>query len=565
MRVSAPHPAPNRFRQLIAAYCLLSFVYCLLPLASQAAEAGPTYDVEVRIDLDAGRYSGREAVRYTNRSKGPVNAVYFNLYPNVGAAAAADRLLSVTSARVMGRDAGYRHEGSGLLVRLPGPLGPGRSAEVALEFEGQARRVTAEQTGLGAHVTDQVGIVLTPAEQRPLAGGDEAVAADGAMLLGNPFPVLSASRDDGWRRQDSAGGYVLVEAASYRVTVTAGDGVDVVGSGGPSPGPNGSRVFEGKRLRSVALFASRGMERQEGEAAGVALNVVATPGHAPAARRALEALSRTMGVYAELFGPPPFSEMTVVEAPLVPGTPSAAYSGLAAVATAYFVDMRSPEAEGLPGFIRDTPELTEGELEFAVMRETARQWWGQAVAVDPQREAFLEEGLTTYSAVVATERTRGPEGAADAVEQRLRAPYRVFRMFGGLDAPADRRAGEFPNYFAYAAIVGAKGGLFVEALRKKLGDDRFFAGLRRYYEAGAGHIVRRDYFFESLVPGDQRGAVDRLYDRWIEEEHGDEDIGAPEYAVAVDPKADKGSAFERFGRFIGRKLAGFGKKAAKPF
>ena len=48
-----------------------------------AAGTTPVYDVEISVDLDAGRYSGREVVRYTNRTKGAVDAVFFNLYPNV--------------------------------------------------------------------------------------------------------------------------------------------------------------------------------------------------------------------------------------------------------------------------------------------------------------------------------------------------------------------------------------------------------------------------------------------------------------------------------------------------
>lgn len=569
MRVRARKFASPGSREILAVYCLLSAVSCLLPAASVSAAASPTYDVELKIDLDEGRYSGREVVRFTNGSKGAAGAIFFNLYPNVGAKTPADRLLTVTSVRVAGLSAEHRHEGSGLFVRLTRPVQPGKSVEVALEFEGRATKVTGEETGLGAHVTDQVAIVLTPGERRPISGGDEVIASNGAMLLGNPFPMLSATRSESWQRESSAGGYVTADLASYRIAVTSASDVDVVASGVRSQGAvGGARVFEGDRLRGVALFASRGYERHDGEAAGVEVHVVASPGHAPAAKHALETLARAVGLYTDMFGAPPFREITVVEAPLVPGTPSVAFSGLVAVASAYFVDMRGPEASDLPGFIRDTPELTEGELEFSVLRDTARQWWGESVGYDPQRSAFLWDGLAVYCAVVAYERTRGAEAAAGAVEQRLRAPYRVYRMFGGVDAPANRRAGEFPNYFAYAAIVESKGGLFFHAVRKRLGDERFFAALARAYEANAGRIVEPEPFVEALVAKDDREtreAVADLYDRWFDQQHGDEDIGAPEYAVAVDPKADKRSGFERFGRFIGRKLAGFGKAAAKPF
>jgi len=42
------------------------------------------YDVDVAVDLDAGVWSGRETVRYVQRSRMPAREVVFNLYPNAG-------------------------------------------------------------------------------------------------------------------------------------------------------------------------------------------------------------------------------------------------------------------------------------------------------------------------------------------------------------------------------------------------------------------------------------------------------------------------------------------------
>lgn len=563
----------------LAPVALVVLALALAPRAAEAADPGPVYAVDVSVDLDAGTYAGKEVVRFTNRSKGDVNVIFFNLYPNVGATTAAERALVVTSVLADGTPAPFSHQGAGLLVRLGADLEEGKTVALTLAFEGRATRLSPERTGLGAHVTDQVAVVLTPAERRPRRGSEQTVVSGDAMWLGAPFPVLSASRDDAWRRPVTAGDYELASASSYRISVTAPDGVDVVAPGARSG--DGGQAFEGDAIRDVALFASRGYARRDGEASGVRLAVVAKPEHEPAAAAALATLARAVGLYSELYGRPPYADLTVVEAPLAPGTPSASASGVVAVASAYFVDMQGPEAKDLPGFVKDSTDLTKDELEFAVLRETARQWWGEAVGIDPQQEAYLGEGLATYSALVAIERERGAEGLAGAVEQRLRAPYRVFRMFGGQDDVAGRRAGELPNYFAYSAIVGSKSAMFVAALRKQLGDDKFFAGLARLYDAGAGEIVDQQDLEDALAPPAakaDRDAYDRLFARWIKQRHGDEDIGAPEYAVAVDPKVadeatkpdpDAQGAFERLGRFVGRKFAWFGKTAgktaAKPF
>jgi hypothetical protein len=510
-------------------------------------DAAPAYDVSVAIDLDVGRYSGRETVRVTNRGKGAIQEVRFVLPPN----------LSVASVWAGGAPIAVRQEDAGLTVRLAERLLPAAAIDLTLAFEGRAVSFAPEQTGLGAHVTDQVTIVLAPGERRE--AGPSLTHSGDAMLLGSPFPVLAGAGTGDWR-----------------IAVTAPEGVDVVASGTSAARatPDGPRVFEGAGLRHVALFASRGFVRVEAEASGVRLRSVASEAHGPAARRTLETLAGAVTAYSELFGDLPLHEITIVEAPLAPGTSSLAFAGIVAIASAYYVDLRSPEAAGVPGFIRDTPELTEGELDFAVLRETSRQWWGEAVGVDAEREAFLDEGLAAYSGVLAVERSRSAEAATTAVEQRLRAPYRVYRMFGGQDAPAKRRASEFPNYFAFAAIVVSKGGLFLGALRAELGDERFFEGLRRLYAARRGDMKG---FTAAFVPPRDRTAgaiVDRLYDRWIEQRHGDEDVGAPEYAIAVGPDVaersaaedpKRRSAFERFGKLIVRKMVWFGKTAAKPF
>jgi hypothetical protein len=175
---------------------------------------------------------------------------------------------------------------------------------------------------------------------------------------------------------------------------------------------------------------------------------------------------------------------------------------------------------------------------------------------------------------MALEALRGNSAAAQAIELRLRAPYRVYRMFGGQDETAHRRANDFPNWFAYTAIVETKGGLLMGAVRERLGHERFVEGLRRFAESHAGRIARPEDLLDALAPKSDpvvRKDVEKLFERWLRQKNGDADIGEPEYAVGATRDIAKkkergpGSPFEWFGRLIVRKLVQVGKATAKPF
>ncbi len=535
----------------------------------------PAYDIDVSVDLDAGTWSGRETIRYVQRSRIPAREVVFNLYPNAGAMRADERLLDVTSASLNGSPVGVNARGGELRLAPERPISPGTDVEIVLEFDGRAVRLAPGDSDLSAHVNDQVSMILNSTERRRVMPGRTTTVGDDAMLLGNPFPMLAARGGRVGGDQRRAGDVVMADVATWRIRVTTPKGVEVVASGNrsASPGPEVT-VFEGEGLRTVAVFASRGYRQSQANAAGARLACVYAPVHASAARRALEAMRGAVEFYTETFGPAPFRELTLVEAPLAPGTSSASFSGLVAVASAYSTDIRGEEGKYLPGYIRDTPELMEGEIEFAAMHEASRQWWGELVGCDPQRSAYVEDGPATYSAVMALEALRGKEAAAQAIEQRLRAPYRVYRMFGGQDETAHRRANDFPNWFAYTAIVETKGGLLMAAVRERLGNERFVEGMRRFAETYAGRIARPEDLLDALAPKSDpvvRKDVEKLFERWLRQKFGDADIGEPEYAVGaardVAKKKDRGpgSPFEWFGRLIVRKLVQVGKATAKPF
>jgi hypothetical protein len=102
-----------------------------------------------------------------------------------------------------------------------------------------------------------------------------------------------------------------------------------------------------------------------------------------------------------------------------------------------------------------------------------------------------------------------------------------------------------------------------EALRKLIGDEKFFAALRKYYSANQFEIAALDDLRGSFVgeaPIEQRRSVSRTFDRWLSSKNGDEDIAPPDPKLAAelglpmkDPKGG-GNVFARVGKFFWQQM-----------
>jgi len=89
--------------------------------------------------------------------------------------------------------------------------------------------------------------------------------------------------------------------------------------------------------------------------------------------------------------------------------------------------------------------------------------------------------------------------------------------------------------------------------------------LRRYLEANRFEIAQREDLraaFVAEAPIPQRRVVSRMFDRWLSERHGDEDVAPPNPQLAAalglsmaEPSAPKDrNAFSRLGRFFWRQM-----------
>ncbi|HEV2911727.1 MAG TPA: M1 family aminopeptidase [Pyrinomonadaceae bacterium] len=580
------------------------------------------YEINLALDFDNRTYTGTERVQWTNDSDRAAYVLYFHLYSNMRAAATTQRptpsptptasrspsegpgsqgaattltaaaaasaspapdepRIEVTEVSAVGTGApllfALDDQATTLRVNLREPVMKGRAVEVEIKFKGSVPEIDPEETGLVVHVLQQVGAALR-SEREVRRARDLNFRCRGQMLLGTAYPVLAARDGDDWQRkvEMSIGDMVYTEAADYRVTVDAPPDVKLFASGEIAPPPPISttarpsgeagnlRAFTGDRLRDFALVAGRGLRSEERLVGETRVRSVYAAEHEIVGRRVLVQTADAVRVYTARFGPLPYKTINVVDTPLVAGLGSAEFTGLGAIASAFYVDFDSALVRNLPEIIREQRASVEDSLEWTVAHVVAHQWWGKVVGNDPERDPVLDEALANWSALLYYRDVHSEERAAAVMEDQLRGVYKVYRTFGGEDMAADRNAREYRNSFQYLAIVSSKGALMFAELRRLLGHQKFFAALRNYYNANMYEIAGMDDLRGAFVAEArllQRRAVTRTFNRWLSGKRGDEDIAPPDpqmaAALGINPninRSNEGNRFARLGKFFWQQM-----------
>src|SRR5204863_8443796 len=117
-------------------------------------------------------------------------------------------------------------------------------------------------------------------------------------------------------------------------------------------------------------------------------------------------------VFTARIGPLPSRLFSIVDAPLVATLSSAEFSGLSAIASAFYLDFDSPAVRNMPDLIREQRASVEESLDWTVAHVVAHQWWGATVGNDPAREPLLDEALANWSALLYYREIYGAEKAA---------------------------------------------------------------------------------------------------------------------------------------------------------
>jgi aminopeptidase N len=530
------------------------------------------YQIEIDLDYRKASFTGREIIRYTNTAREDLDHLNFYLYPNFGLSEADDPSLSVQRITTNGRDLSFslRSHGALLRVELPQKLQPGQSIELTLVFSARVPRVQREETSLLAHFLQEISDALND-ERQPRDARDIFFAGEEAIMLGYFFPMLAPRQQQAVEQNMavSLGCLVNSEVADYKVTVTTDEKLTLIASAesvelrtlqseSDRVDKRKSQTFRGEKLRGFAVAVVERMKSAERRAGAARAISYFRESDERIGKRTLDFAVNAVEVYEKSFGDYPFPLLQIVEMPLAAGYSNIQFPGMVVIAQAYYVDFDAPQAARLPGVLREQADIIKSSFEFTIAYGVAKQWWGEAVGSDSEHAPYLDEALANFSAAYYHEAVYGKKLGDLIIDQQLRGAFQAYRMLGGVDVEVDKPLKDFRNSLQYTAIVQAKGALLFVALRKELGDERFFDALRRYYSRNSSRVATPDGLRYAFVAASENPRVLRpIFQRWLKEKRGDEDIRTPDLTL-IPPKVSKIRA-------LGRVFVKIGKTAARPF
>lgn len=430
-------------------------------------EAVPRYRIQLNIDLDALKYQGEMHLDYVNNEDITLDHLFFRLLPN-GKGSFGDGSLSVSSVEVDGMSAvtSLSVQDTVLKVELPDPLEIGQGVQLKFVFEGLIPENFGNSDGFGGY-----GIFNY---------------SDEVMALSAWYPMLSVYNQGVWSLHPTSyiGDSIFSDCAYYTVTIRLPADMQLAATGIEQErviaGSEQILTYESGPVRDFFIVASPYFEKSSQFVDETVLNVFYLPGQQTAAQQALSVAVESLKVFNLQFGPYPYTELDVVEAPM-----------------RYALGVEFPGIVLISSDLFDTPERPE--FTVTVAHEVAHQWWYNVVGNHVFEEPWLDEGLVTYSSSLYYE-----FGPMQSVPLQLISFWQE-RVAQIVQSGQDEMIVQPLEYFenledtgVYSRVVYMKAALFFYELRQEIGDEAFFAALQNYYQEQQFQIAYAQDLFDAF-------------------------------------------------------------------
>ncbi len=467
-------------------HCLPVLLLALLPAGPAAAtnlsERVANYDIEARLDPASKTVDGLEVLTYRNLTGRPLDRFPFHLYLNgfqpratwfreyrrssvrwSGEVEERHRgSIEVQSVEVVGTgkvaaeqmrfiqpDDGNPDDRTVLEIRLPKPVAPGASVQFRIKFRSKLPQVLA-RTGYG---------------------GD-------FFMVGQWFPKVGVWWKGTWNcHQFHANTEFFADFGEYNVKVRVPRQYVLGASGNQVSSVNNSDgtktvTYRAEDVHDFAWAASPRFQviedRWPGASGRVAIHLLLSPGHAAYAPRYLHALKATLERFDQWYGAYPYDGITVVDPPQ-----GAREGGGMEYPTLITAGMSA----GMPRGLR----LPEVVLEH----EFGHQYWYGMVATNEFEEAWLDEGINSYTEAKVMDAIYGPGrslldllGATAGDGRLLRG---IYLLYPSAD-PMARFGYQYVNGSSYGAVTYGKTASVLLTLEGLVGEETMRRALRTWFE-----------------------------------------------------------------------------------
>jgi hypothetical protein len=418
----------------------------------------PRYDIQLVFDETDHSAAASQTVVYTNTSAESMSELYMHIYPNHFSRKAYvdmsfmetpnypdDKFnpgsIEIKSVKAAGDPVKFKVQGEEdtiLMIPLDGPLPKGSSIELSLEYS--------------LKVPHRIG---------RYAWGDVGTS------FGNWYPIMAVYDDEGWNldKYYELGDPFYSETGDYSVTIDMPEGMQAAFTGDIL----NDTIADGRRVlslsetgvRDFAFVLSRDYVIGADTVDGIEVRVAIPKKYKEFLDDVMGYAENSLTLYNDRFGRYTNDTFTVAFSDFDSGME---YPGIVLISADYF----EREDGGLP------------LIERVVVHETGHQWWYSAVGNDEVDEAWLDEGLTSFTELVYYSEYYGRD---------IIAFYTQEEPIEGM--PLDSSLTAFSGWDDYMYVYSF-GQSFFKTLMDKMGKDEFYAMLRKYYAVYAYEIATAD-------------------------------------------------------------------------
>lgn len=423
------------------------------------------YFIDVELDTKEMTYYGEQVVNYVNNTDIALEEVYFHIYPNAWEKSFWAPLfdsweeidhekyvpgyINMEKVASSSKDLNWNVEGNKntiLKVELDRPLEIGEKIELYLEYE---VKLPNTEERFGYH--------------------------DKGINLGNWYPVMAVYDEKGWNLDPyyNYGDPFYSETSNYRVNIRVPKNMKIAASGKilSEEVDKGKKKYEiqGKLIRDFSWAASKNFKIKERLVDGTVLRVYSINRSRKFIDQALDLGEKSLKAFNEAFGKYPYGQYSIVVTKFPSGME---YPGLVYISDAY---------------------PAQGILERVIAHETAHQWWYGLVGNDQVDEAWLDEGLATYSEAIYFNEVYGKE-KADWRHNTIKSNYDSGVKGFGKGKVVNKPLSEFKNGRGYGALVYEGGAMLLVKIKEDFGEEVLYNILKEYYKEYKFYIARTEDF-----------------------------------------------------------------------
>ncbi|MGH9431727.1 MAG: M1 family aminopeptidase [Terriglobia bacterium] len=369
-----------------------------------------------------------------------------------------DSALKVTKViDAQGQPVSFQQQGLSLKLSFLNPLPQGKSTMVAVEYSG----LLASADG-------------SPVEDLKLA----YVGAEGSYLLYPScwFPVNQYA--------------VNRFSSTLRITVPSGETVVASGEAGqPENTADGvTYSFQYSRSSFPGTVIAGKYAIQPVTVAGANITVYLKPGHEQFAASYGDEAQKCLEFYSTEFGPLPDGHLSIVE-----------------------IDDGTVGGYSAPGMVAIASRGFTNPVNVNLLaHEISHQWWRCLVSPASPDDAFLDEGLATYSAAMYEQYAEG-ESAFETAMQRIS----VGALTHESAAPIAQASQLHEFTPEYESVVFDKGAMVFHMLRWVIGNNDFLKTLRTMAQQYAGKSISTRQF-QKLAEAASHHQLTYFFAQWVD-------------------------------------------------